>query len=157
MSPKDLDLADDTGFLLAYASGVLARMTNARLATLGLRVRHYSVLSLVCDREGASQREIAEGLGLDPSPVGALVDALEDDGLVQRLPHPADRRTRLVTPTPEGRAVREQARADVAATREEFLTPLPHAERDQLLDILRRLVFTDPGESRPSDKEDLDA
>src|SRR5688572_18521919 len=104
-------LADDLGFLLSRASGQIVRATNAALAEHGLRVRQYSVLALACESEdGLSQRELATALGLDPSQVVLLVDELAAAGLVERQAPEADRRTRLVVVTREGRRVREAAR-----------------------------------------------
>ena len=48
-------------------------------------------------------------LGLDPSQVVLLVDELAAAGLVERQAPEADRRTRLVVATQEGRRVREAA------------------------------------------------
>lgn len=152
--PEAVDLAGDAGFLLARTSGLMVRVTNAHLAEHGLRVRHYSVLSYVCDRNGATQRQIAAYLGLDPSPVVALVDTLEAGGLVERLPHPGDRRARLVAPTPQGREMRDQAKKEVTAARQHFLKRLSPEERDLLLDMLQRLAFTDAGEGGPPDGGD---
>ncbi|TDD02874.1 MarR family transcriptional regulator [Nonomuraea deserti] len=132
-------------------------MTNARLAPLDLRVRHYSVLALVCDRDGLSQRDIAEFLGMDPSPVVSLVDALETRGLVVRLPHPADRRAREVTATSEGRAMRDRARAEVAAARQEFLARLTPGEQAHLLAILRNLTLDGSDQGRPDTVATSDA
>lgn len=150
----ETELAGDIGFLLARASGLVVRITNAELGDHGLRVRHFSVLSYVCDRDGASQREIAAYLGLDPSPVVALVDTLEAGGLVERLPHPSDRRARLVAPTPRGREMREQAKKAVVAARERFLERLAPEEHDLLLGLLQRLAFTDAGDAAPADSRD---
>ncbi|GAA4302305.1 DNA-binding MarR family transcriptional regulator [Actinomadura luteofluorescens] len=147
---EEMQLAGDVGFLMARTSGLMVRITNGHLAGRGLRVRHFSVLSYVCDRDGASQREIAAYLGLDPSPVVALVDALEAEGLVERLPHPGDRRARLVAPTPRGRELREQAKKDVEAARERFLERLAPEERDLLLGLLQRLAFTGDGDGAPA-------
>ncbi|MFB4317227.1 MarR family winged helix-turn-helix transcriptional regulator [Actinomadura sp. 21ATH] len=152
--PREVELADDVGFLLARTSGLMVRITNAHLADLDLRVRHFSALSYVCDRDGASQREIAAYLGLDPSPVVALVDTLEAAGLVERLPHPSDRRARLVAPTPQGREMRDTAKKEVAAARERFLKRLAPEERDLLLDLLQRLAFTETGDGGPPGRED---
>ncbi|WP_283135659.1 MarR family winged helix-turn-helix transcriptional regulator [Rhizohabitans arisaemae] len=157
MNSKDVELAGNTGFLLTCASGMIVRMTNAHLAHLGLRVRHFSALSYVCDTGGASQREIADFLKLDPSPVVAIVDSLEADGLVERLPDPRDRRARQVAPTPQGRAVRDQGQADIVAAREVFLSGLAAHERELLLDMLQRLVFADAGGNRVDGEGGADA
>jgi DNA-binding MarR family transcriptional regulator len=133
-------LADDLGFLLSRASGQVVRATNAALAAHGLRVRQYSVLALACEAaEGLSQRELARVLGLDPSQVVLLVDELVAAGLVERQAAEADRRTRLVVPTAEGRRVREAAGRDADASVEQPLSLLGEAERDRLRDMLTRI------------------
>ena len=137
----DRTLTDGVGFLLARASGLLARAGNAALAPFGLRVRSYSVLLLACEAaEGISQRDLACVLGLDPSQVVLLVDDLAGAGLVERRPSPSDRRTKLVAATPAGRALRADAIAAVAAAEEEQLAALPAVERRRLHDLLLRVV-----------------
>ena len=133
-------LADDLGFLLSRASGQVVRATNAALAEHGLRVRQYSVLALACETAGGlSQRDLATALGLDPSQVVLLVDELVAAGLVERQAAEADRRTRLVVPTPAGCRVREAAGRDADAAVEEPLGLLGGAERDRLRDMLTRI------------------
>jgi DNA-binding MarR family transcriptional regulator len=133
-------LTDDLGFLLSRASGQVVRVTNAALAEHGLRVRQYSVLALACEAaDGLSQRELATVLGLDPSQVVLLVDELVAAGLVERQAAEADRRTRLVVSTPEGRRVREAAGQAACAAVETPLGLLGDAERDRLRDMLTRI------------------
>jgi DNA-binding MarR family transcriptional regulator len=133
-------LADDLGFLLSRASGQVVRATNAALAEHGLRVRSYSVLVLACEAaDGLSQRELATVLGLDPSQVVLLVDELAAAGLVERQAAEADRRTRLVVPTAEGRRVRDAAGEAADAAVETPLGLLGDAERDRLRDMLTRI------------------
>lgn len=133
-------LADDLGFLLSRASGQAARATNAALAEHGLRVRQYSVLVLACEAaDGVSQRELATQLALDPSQVVLLVDELAAAGLVERQAPEADRRTRLVVATAEGRRVREVAGRDADAALEAPLRLLGDVERDRLRDMLTRI------------------
>ena len=137
----NLPLAENLGFLLSRASGEVVRATNAALAGHGLRVRQYSVLVLACEADdGLSQRELARELGLDPSQVVLLVDELAAAGLVARRAAPADRRTRLVVPTPEGRRVREDAGRAADAAVEGPLALLGDGERDQLRDMLARIA-----------------
>jgi DNA-binding MarR family transcriptional regulator len=134
-------LSDDLGFLLSRVSGLVVRATNAALAEDGLRVRHYSVLSLACDTEGGmSQRGLAAVLGLDPSQVVALVDELVDAGLVERRPDPADRRTRLVVATAAGRRKRTSAARRAAAGLQDPLGPLSEDEQAMLRALLSRVA-----------------
>jgi DNA-binding MarR family transcriptional regulator len=82
---------------------------------------------------------LAEQLAADPPYVTLIVDGLEKRGLVQRMPHPEDRRAKLVQLTAAGRAA--AARADAildeppAALRE-----APAEDLAALLRVLERLA-----------------
>ena len=84
-------------------------------------------------------RALAERLAADPPYVTLIVDDLEERGLVQRMPHPEDRRAKLVKLTTAGRAA--AARADAildeppAALRE-----VPDDDLAVLLRVLGRLA-----------------
>jgi DNA-binding MarR family transcriptional regulator len=54
-------------------------------------------------------RQLAEAIGTDPPHVSVIVDELERKGLVERTPHPTDRRAKLVTVTPAGRRAAQKA------------------------------------------------
>ncbi|WP_062516371.1 MarR family winged helix-turn-helix transcriptional regulator [Demequina gelatinilytica] len=132
----------DTSFLLARASALVAAAGNSALAGLGLKVRSYSVLALAAE-VGPSQRDLAERLRLDPSQVVALVDGLEERGLVERRLDPSDRRARIVVATPDGRAMFARARDGIAAAQRETHAPLTEEEQLTLGDLLRRLAYAD--------------
>ena len=69
----------------------------------------------------------------------AKVDSLEESGLVERRPDPADRRVRALHLTPKGRRVLKRA-GDIAAGYESQLcADLDPSEREQLIDLLERL------------------
>jgi DNA-binding MarR family transcriptional regulator len=53
--------------------------------------------------------ELATLLGVDPPNLTAVVDDLEEAGLVERQAHPTDRRAKLVVATKSGAAVARQA------------------------------------------------
>jgi DNA-binding MarR family transcriptional regulator len=60
--------------------------------------------------EPLTLRDLAGRLAADPPYITLIVDDLEERGLVQRKPHPEDRRAKLVQLTAAGR--RAAARAD---------------------------------------------
>ena len=53
-------------------------------------------------RRPMAMGELAAALQIDPPNATAVVDDLERLGLVRRLPHPTDRRAKLVETTPQG-------------------------------------------------------
>jgi DNA-binding MarR family transcriptional regulator len=54
-------------------------------------------------------RQLADELGTDPPHVSVIVDELEEKGLVERTPHPTDRRAKILTVTPAGRRAAQKA------------------------------------------------
>src|SRR6266700_1395732 len=60
--------------------------------------------------EGIPMRELADHWGFDASYVTSLADALEERGLVERRPHPTDRRVKMLVLTAKGVEARERAR-----------------------------------------------
>jgi len=77
-------------------------------------------------------RALSEELSADPPYVTLMVDDLEKRGLVERKPHPEDRRAKLVTLTPAGRKMAIKA--------EQILNEPPAAIRGLSSDDLATLV-----------------
>lgn len=73
--------------------------------------------------EAVRQKDLAESMGTDGSSLVRLLDNLEERGLIRREDG-ADRRCKLVTLTPAGRAATAQARAVVTALEHELLGAL---------------------------------
>lgn len=68
------------------------------------------------------------------------IDRLAARGLVERLPDPKDRRGVRVRLLPPGRSVVEAALSDLLVREQHILAGLDATERDQIADLLRRLV-----------------
>jgi DNA-binding MarR family transcriptional regulator len=82
--------------------------------------------------------ELATTLGIDPPYMTIVVDDLERQGLVERKPHPTDRRAKVVEATPLGQEAAQRARAILNRPPTE-LTALPEAELAALLRALRAI------------------
>lgn len=82
-----------------------------------------------------SMRELASLLGVDPPNLTPVVDDLEQAGLVERTPHPTDRRVKLVVATPSGAAVAAQAE-EILARPPAGLRELPAEDLKDLVRIL---------------------
>ena len=84
-----------------------------------------------------TMRELAHTLNCDPSNASLVSAKLEQDGLVQRQPHPTDGRARVLVLTQRGRELHARLVADVAAA-----TPLRHlnaAQQQKLTDLLHTM------------------
>jgi len=83
--------------------------------------------------------DVAKDLGITARTVTTLVDALEREGLLVRLPDPTDRRATLLELTETARTQFEQVRDLQMELGEELLAPLDQSQRRLLLDLLNRL------------------
>jgi DNA-binding MarR family transcriptional regulator len=79
---------------------------------------------------------LAEELGLSPRNMTALVDGLEDEGLVRRKPHPTDRRATLIEATDEGMAAAEALLEPHFGAMSCLFRDLTDEQRQQFTEIL---------------------
>jgi DNA-binding MarR family transcriptional regulator len=137
--------ADAAGGMAAVTSvmraqQILLARIDAELRELDLTFARYELLMLlVFSRTGALPLVIVGNrLQVHPASITSAVDRLEQQGLVRRVPHPTDRRTKLAQLTDEGRA-----RALAATERlNETVFADPGLDADQtqiLIDTLRAL------------------
>ncbi len=128
------------GFMLSSLGHAVAATFTARLAPLELEPREFALMRCLAAREGASQQAIGERLGVPPSRMVALVDALEARGLLERRPSPKDRRAHALHQTAAGKRLLAEAIAVAAGLEGELTQGLDATERAQLLGMLDRVA-----------------
>ncbi len=99
---------------------VLGDLMSARLSRHGLTPARAEVLWVLSRQGPMTQKDLSRVLKCTPRNVTGLVDALLKAELVERLPHPTDRRAVQVALTERGRALlaewgTERARGTVQA------------------------------------------
>lgn len=116
------------------------RIVDQALARAGLRRYHYAVLATVEEYGPASQADLGRRTGIDRSDMVATVNDLAERRLLDRAPDPDDRRRNIITITEAGRRQLTDLDRLLAAAQDEFLAPLPEADRRNLIDLLTRLT-----------------
>jgi DNA-binding MarR family transcriptional regulator len=127
-------------FLLSQLGYYSSRRWKAHLAPLGLDPRQVMVLRRLAGDEGRSQQALGGALQIPPSRMVALVDALEQRGLLLRRPSPSDRRVRTLHLTKEGRRLLSEIMELSVEHEQQLCGGLQPAEREQLLTLLNRLA-----------------
>jgi DNA-binding MarR family transcriptional regulator len=126
-------------FLLSQLGVYLAEDFVHRLEPFGLEPRAYAVMKALSEQDGRSQRELSTQLGIHRNVMVTVVDKLEHQGLVKRMPHPADRRAFAVTLTDEARDLLPKLDAQGRAQEDEITASLTVAERKAVLQHLQRM------------------
>lgn len=128
------------GFTLSQLGFATSSRFGQIVGALGLEPRHYALLRAVRAADGQPQQAVADRLQIPPSTMVSLVDHLERQGWLERRPHSADRRTRLLHLTRAGGQILDQAIGLSAQWEQQICAGLSDAERDQLLGLLRRVA-----------------
>jgi DNA-binding MarR family transcriptional regulator len=136
MGPADTDLARRAW--RAMSDMVLGHdRKDAVSKALGLSWARVRALQRLAGQP-QTLRALAELLVADPPYVTLIVDDLEERGLARRIPHPEDRRAKLVQLTASGRtaAARAEAMLDEPPA---ALLGLPPKDLTALVNTLERL------------------
>ncbi|ANH90375.1 MarR family transcriptional regulator [Streptomyces sp. SAT1] len=88
--------------------------------------------------------DLAQSLEVVPRAVTTLVDGLEANGKVRRVPDPANRRVTRIELTDDGRMALRELHGARRSAAEEILAPLTAEQRTVLGDLLDTLVGTVP-------------
>lgn len=137
----DTELVEEIQFLTARLAAKGNSYANKLLEDVDLNVRQFSVLALAASSLKPTQREMSAFVALDPSQIVALVDMLEERGLVQRETDPRDRRSKNIVATAEGEKLYRQARTITLTAEDHVLTKLSGTERDQLRELLKKATL----------------
>jgi DNA-binding MarR family transcriptional regulator len=125
---------------------LVREMVAAELPVLeenGLSMWGYSVL-LALDRSAIrTQAALAEAIGADKTRIIAILDELQDSGLIERVPDPDDRRARLLAITKEGRRLKDAVQTEIQRGEERWLGTLSGPDRATFLRVLQELSGQD--------------
>ena len=127
---------------LAAAAAMFAstfdRWANHQAVEAGLTAQRLRLLNVVHCRGPQKMADLAGSLAVTPRNVTALVDGLEADGLIRRVPHSTDRRVTMVELACSAVRVESQFRAFQGSMGSLFAT-LDHDDRRALLRLLTTL------------------
>ena len=106
-------------------------------ADFGLTGSDFKALFML--RAPMTMKELGQRMGVDPSFVTTVADALEKRGLARREPSQRDRRSKNIVLTPEGARLRDLFCGEVMA-RAPWSTTLDTGERQCLLGLIRKML-----------------
>lgn len=127
-------------WLLSHAALQGDRLVNDALAQEGVRKYHFRVLVALSDDGPLSQAELGRRLAIDRSDMTAAVAELEAKDYIARTRDDRDRRRNVVTITAAGDEALARMDTAIAGAQGELLARLSAEERQQLTELLTRLL-----------------
>lgn len=150
LTDGEIDEIVDLMSALRAWHGAAARMSEASRRYMRLNENDMRALRFMIASENtgvlATARAVADHLGISSAATTKMLDRLERGGHVSRHPHPADRRSIVLTVTPETRRAARESVGRLHARRFEVASRLTSPERRVVTRFLRELAATEEPE-----------
>lgn len=135
-----LEVLSTPGHLISLAARGFARLSEARLKPLGFGVGHLPVLVALEDGQVGSQRDLARFARIEQPSMAQMLARMERDGLIRRVPDPADGRSSQISLTEAARTRLPDACAALFQGNRDALNGFTDEEATQFVALLTRLI-----------------
>lgn len=113
---------------------------RANQSSSALSHAQYLLIEALLDEPSMNVCRLAAAAEVAQPTATRMLAGLERDGILRRRAAAGDRRVALIELTPEGRAVLQERRAEMAAIRERIFLSIPEAQRAQAAELLEHLA-----------------
>jgi DNA-binding MarR family transcriptional regulator len=112
-----------------------------RMQAYDLRPVDFSVLSVIAHNPGVTSRQLCATLDILPPNFVNLLASLEKRSLVQRQPHPSDKRAVALLLTTEGSQLMRKAEQTARQLEDDAAARLSATERKTLIRLLQKIYL----------------
>jgi DNA-binding MarR family transcriptional regulator len=135
-----MNLEKIPGFLAYKLAHAIHVELDRRLKVHGVTLSQWKILMQLWKREGRSQVELQEMLGLERATITGLLQRMDSQGWVQRRTDPHDRRVQRVFLTERGRALEPIANSLVEEVNNQALEGFSTDEREFFIRLFVRAL-----------------
>jgi DNA-binding MarR family transcriptional regulator len=133
------DRTRNLGFLIKDIVRLYTKLFERQTNDLDWNLGECKVLTYLHRYAGVSQIRLADLTGVEPMSLVRILDRMESEGLIERRPHPTDRRARQLFLKDKAQHTLEQLWKLSDATRAQALAGIKSDERQMLIDLLERV------------------
>lgn len=127
-------------FWINHASRLLMRHFEQRLRPLEFGMAYLPVVIALEEHGPLLQKQLARYAHVEQPTMAALLTRMERDGLIERAPHPDDKRASQISLSAKARKRLPEAKARLGEVAEQALAGLSERERATFMALLRRVV-----------------
>ncbi len=135
----EYDFENSVGCWVFSTTQEISRAMNEELAAHGITSRQWETLAWVSFAGELSQSELAERMSIEAPTLVGVLDRMERDGWIQRVPAESDRRKKLIRPTQRVQPLWEKMVQCAHRVRARATRGLTAAQLTQLHDILAHI------------------
>jgi len=139
-APEGPPFGQAVGFMLSQLGFETASRFGGLMSEVELEPRQFALMRAIASAEGHSQNEVGDVLHIPPSSMVAVIDHLEERGLVERRTHPTDRRSRLLYMTPKGKKILDHATELAMELEKTICQNISPRQRETLLKLLTQVA-----------------
>jgi DNA-binding MarR family transcriptional regulator len=136
-----IDIEKSVGFLLAKAYQRACALFKEEFDGYDLTPQQFGLLAFLWQADGLSQAELSGKSQIDRTTMGGIVDRLEKEGLVERRPHPEDRRAYQVYLTKKGKSLEGELTDVASRVLRKVTSPLTGKEHETLIRLLTKIRY----------------
>lgn len=130
------DMDRNLGFVISDLQRLITTAMDKELKALGLTRSQLRIILHLSRQDGLTQVRIADDLQMGKVAVGGLLDRLESKGLVQRRPHPTDRRATHIFLTPSAEALYQPIVESGRYVMGKMLAGISSSKQKELINLL---------------------
>lgn len=134
-----IEIDKSVGFLMAKAYQRACAIFKEEFDRFNLTPRQFGLLGFLWQEDGLSQAELSARAHIDRTTMGGLIDRLAKIGLVERRPHPEDRRAYQIFLTREGKRLEAELCPLAELVQARFVAGISEDELSFLKRILEKL------------------
>ncbi|WP_223643532.1 MarR family winged helix-turn-helix transcriptional regulator [Corallococcus sp. EGB] len=127
-------------FWINHASRLLMRHFEQRLRPLEFGMAYLPVVIALEEQGPLLQKQLAEYAHVEQPTMAALLTRMERDGLIERQPHPDDKRASQISLSAKARKRVPEAKVQLEEVAEQAMAGFSERERATFLSLLHRVV-----------------
>ncbi len=130
-----------TGFLVHDVSRIRKKVVDQVVAPMGVTRSQFWVLVNIAryGQDGIAQTELARLMNVGKVSLGGLIDRIEANGILERLPDPVDRRAKKVFMTKKGKELLRELQIVAEEVNSQIMKGITK-EQNKILDGLLRTM-----------------
>ncbi|MVA23936.1 MarR family transcriptional regulator [Agrobacterium vitis] len=127
-------------YLVSQLAKEFARALQVRAEGLGFSAGQFPILLELWEEQGLTQKQLLERVAVEQATMANTLSRMERDGLIERKPHPSDRRAQLVFLTDKGEGLRDQAISAACEADEALFHGFRRFEKELMLEFIRQAL-----------------